>query len=119
MWKNKVEAMSFKFVMFRTPKNSQFDYKPRFWDQEKEERDERWKQLEKLRDSSVEGSKARITSGLRRGYTSNATYRKRQVLRSNFILVGIIVMLLFFCYVFLTQFLPQIESFVGGVQNAQ
>ncbi len=110
--------MSFKFVIFKTPKHSQFDYKPRFWDPEKEEREERLRKLNQLRKDGLDGSKARITSGFRRGYTHNSAYRRRQVLRSNLVLIGIVVILLFFCYLFLTQFLPQIETVVGEMQNA-
>lgn len=109
--------MSFKFTMFKTPKHSQFDYRPRYWDPEKEEREERRRQLEMIKDSSVDGTKARITSGFRRGYTSNSSYRRRQVMRSNLVLIGIIFALLFFCYIFLTQYLPQIENFVGEMQD--
>ncbi len=108
-----------KFFVTRTPKHRQFDYKPRYWDQEAEEREERLKRLESLKDGSVEGTKARISSGFKRGYRGNSTVRRRQVMRSNLILIGIVVLLLFFCYLFLTVYLPRIEGFLGSPNPLQ
>lgn len=100
--------------IFRTPKNQQFDYKPRYWDPKKEEMEERRRQLEELRSGGVEGAKARISSGLRRGgsYGTDTRLRQRQVMRSNVILIGVVVMLLVISYLLLQVYLPQIDGFL-------
>lgn len=100
--------------IFRTPKNQQFDYKPRYWDPKKEEMEERRRQLEELRSGGVEGVKARISSGFRRGggYGTDTRLRQRQVMRSNVILIGVVVMLLVISYLLLQVYLPQIEEFL-------
>lgn len=103
-----------RFFIFRTPKPQHFDYKPRYYDPEKEAREERLKRLRALRDEGVDGSKARISSGLKRGYLGSSTIRRRQVRRSNLILLGIVVLLIVLVYLFLTVYLPRIEGYFGG-----
>jgi len=108
-----------RFFVTRTPKHRQFDYKPRYWDQEAEEREERLKRLESLKDGSVAGTKARISSGFKRGYRGNSGLRRRQVMRSNLILILIVLLLLFLSYLFLTVYLPEIEGFLDGTGAPQ
>ena len=100
------------FRFFRVPKHQQFDYKPRYWDPRKEELQERLKYLESLQEDGVEGMKARISGGLRRGggYLADNRVRQRQVMRSNLILIGVIIALLILCYLMLMVYLPQIEQ---------
>jgi hypothetical protein len=104
--------MSFLRV-FRTPKHQKFDYKPRYWDPQKEELQERMQKIEDMKRGGIEGTKARISSNIRRSYRGNHGYRKQLVLRSNLILVGIVVMLLILCYYMFQVFLPEIETFIG------
>lgn len=100
------------FKFFRVPKHQQFEYKPRYWDPRKEELQKRLADIEALRQEGLEGTKARISSGLRRSsYLADSSYRRRQVLRSNLLLVGIIVALLIIAYLLLTVYLPE---FGGG-----
>ncbi len=99
------------FRFFRVPKHQQFDYKPRYWDPRKEELQERLKYLEELQEDGVDGMKARISGGLRRGgYMADNRFRQRQVMRSNLILIGVIIALLILCYLMLMVYLPQIEQ---------
>lgn len=94
---------------FRVPKHQQYDYKPRYWDPKKEELEERLKQIEERSGNDPQAIKARLAGGgFRRGYQSDGSYRKRQVLRSNAILMGIVVVLIIFSYLFLSVYLPQI-----------
>ena len=99
-----------KRSMFRVPKHQQFDYKPMYYDPQKEELQERLQGLEKLRQGDVDGTKARISSGLRGGYLSDQNYRRNQVLRSNLTLIGIIAMLAVLGYFVLSVYLPELTK---------
>ncbi len=96
--------------MFRVPKHQQFDYKPMYYDPQKEELQERLKELEELRKSDVDGAKARISSGLRGGYLADQGYRRKQVMRSNLTLVAIIAMLAVLGYFVLSVYLPELTK---------
>ena len=105
--------------LFRTPKHQQFEYKTRYWDPRKEELEERLKQLDSRKDSGIEATKARISGGFRgKGYMGHkeSGYRKQQTQRSNFILLGVVVVLLVVSYLFLAVYLPRIVQLVeqGG-----
>jgi hypothetical protein len=99
-----------KRSMFRVPKHQQFEYKPMYYDPKKEELQERLKQLEELQQQDVEGTKARISSGLRGGYLSDQTYRRNQVLRSNLTLIAVIAMLAILGYFVLSVYLPELTK---------
>jgi hypothetical protein len=99
-----------KRSMFRVPKHQQFEYKPMYYDPKKEELQERLKQLEDLQQQDVEGTKARISSGLRGGYLSDQTYRRNQVLRSNLTLIAVIAMLAILGYFVLSVYLPELTK---------
>lgn len=85
------------FGLFKRVKNQTFDYKPRFYDPDKEARDERLKRYNDLGSPKydVSGSRDRIRSGLRsrQGYMADAGYRSREIRNSNFRLIAIILVL--------------------------
>lgn len=94
---------------FKLPKNQQYDYKPRYWDPDKEELQKRIREAEERKGSSAEAVRGRLAAGgFKRGYSADNRLRQRQVLRSNLILVGIIVLLILLSYLFLTMYLPEI-----------
>lgn len=96
---------------FRVPKHQHYDYKPRYWDPKKEELEDRLKQIEERSGSDPQAIKARLSGGgFRRGYQADGRYRQRQVLRSNMILLGIVVVLIIFSYLFLSVYLPRIVN---------
>ena len=95
---------------FKVPRHQQYEYKPRYWDPRKEELEERLKRIEDLKGSDTEATKARISSGLRRGYRGDTRERKRQVMRSNMILLGIVIVLLILSYMFIVVYLPEIVN---------
>ena len=99
---------------FKTPKHQQYQYKPRFWDPKKEELEERMKQIEAAKEGDVEAMKARLAATFRKGYSNDTHLRKRQVMRSNLILLGIIVLLIILSYLFIIVYLPQIADRVGS-----
>lgn len=101
-----------KRSLFKVPKHQKFDYKPMYYDPKKEELEDRLQSLKDLKDNSLEGTKARISSGMRSSHLADETYRKRQLMRSNLILVIVIVMLIVLAYLLLNVYLPEIEEFV-------
>ncbi|MEL7118857.1 MAG: hypothetical protein AAFO07_05435 [Bacteroidota bacterium] len=97
---------------FKVPKHQRFDYKPRYWDREKEEREERMSRLEKLKESGVDASKARIAGSFRKSYKSDGRGRKGQVMRSNLMLFGVILILLLITVMMMREYMPQIVDFI-------
>ncbi len=95
------------FNFLKTIKPVQFDFKPRYYDQDKEERSKRLKELEELRNADTEGMKARISSGLRRSSDMSAMhYRRKAVMRSNMLVMALIVILALLAYLFVNVYLP-------------
>lgn len=93
--------------MFRTPKHSQFDYNPRFWNPQKEELEER---LDTIRNRHTEADdttavRVRISRGFKRGGGADVDtrlFRSRQVRRSNRTLVIVLaVLILLFLWLFM------------------
>ncbi|MCO6475021.1 MAG: hypothetical protein J5I94_00300 [Phaeodactylibacter sp.] len=99
---------------FKLPKHQQYKYKPRFWDPKKEERDERLKQIEAMKGGDAEALKARLSANFRKGYAKDTSFRKRQMMRSNLILLGVLAVLIILSYLFITVYLPKIADSVGS-----
>ncbi len=99
---------------FKLPKHQQYEYKPRYWDPRKEELEERLKQIDAMKAGDAEAMKARLSVNFRKGYKNDPRFRSRQVLRSNLILLGVIVILVFLSYLFITVYLPRIAEGVGS-----
>lgn len=101
--------------IFRTPQHQQFDYKPRFWDPKREEMEERLQRIDELERGGVEGARARIRGGFRRGssYLADGRVRRRMVMRSNAILLGILVGLIVLCYFLLRMYLPELDAWLA------
>lgn len=94
-----------KFGMFKRVKHNTFDFKPRYYDPEKEalkERLERYKTIDGEA-ASVDQVKDRIKSGLRSksSYHTDMGYRRKQVRNSNFRLLSIITVLTVASYLML------------------
>ena len=98
----------FKGRLTKLPKNRQYTYHPRYWNPKKEELEERLKKAELRKKGDADALKERIASGFRRGYKTDVSYRRQRVMRSNMILIGIIVMLLLLAYYGLGVYLPKI-----------
>ena len=79
--------------LFRSPKPKKFNYIPRFYDPEKEALEERLKNIKEKQNEDIEGVKARISGGFRKGHSSNSQMKKRLVWKSNIIILFIIVFL--------------------------
>lgn len=87
-----------------------FDYKPRFYDQKREEFQERLKKAEELTGDNPEALKARIRRNLQRKstYLTDRKVRQRQVLKSNLLLLVIIVVLIALTIAAIEIYLPRI-----------
>jgi len=80
----------------KRPNPRKFDYNPRYYDAEKEERDKRMAKYKNSGEQSEqEKVKDRIKSGLRQKYNNDPSYRSKQLRKSNirlFYIIGILVM---------------------------
>jgi len=104
------------FIRFsKLPRHQQYQYKPRFWNPEKEDLEERLKQAEELKKGNADSVKARLSGSFRRGYqkAEDARFRQRQVKRSNLVLLGVITLLVLFSYLFISVYLPEIAAAIG------
>ncbi len=89
--------------LFKSPSHQRFDYKPRFWDEKKEELEKRIQEAEARRDGDVDAVKSSISKTFKRGgvsrnYMADRNYRVQQTRRSNMRLVLIIMVLLLAFY---------------------
>ena len=104
--------MAFKFPIsiFRVPKHQRFEYKPRHWDPDKEEREKRLAEIRKLQEGSIESMKARISSGLRRGGVRDAEYRRKLVKQSNMRLLMVLGAIIVLTLALMWIFVPELVS---------
>lgn len=98
------------FRVFKSAKPREFNFIPRYYDPEEEERQERRERREKLANQTTDGMKERISSGLkyRGGYTSDRNARKQAIRKSNFVMLGVLILLCILTYGFIKVYLPQI-----------
>lgn len=99
---------------FKTPRHQRYNYIPRFYDPKKEELDERLRIMEGVKSGDTEDIKKRISGGFRAStYSSGAsTYRSRQVTRSNFMLIAIVVILCLSAYILANVYLDEILNLI-------
>jgi len=102
----------FKFL--HTPKPKSYQYKPRYYDANKEDLENR---LQKARSSSdpdnPEAMKERISRGFKQKFRQDQKFRKKQTKNSNIRLAVTIVILFFLTYILLTKYLPNIEKLLS------
>lgn len=86
-----------------------FSYVPRYWDQEKEEREARINAAREAAGGNPEGMKTRISASFRHprraGLGGHATARRK----SNVTLLIVLIVLLALTFLLVTEFLPLIE----------
>lgn len=99
-----------KFGFGSRVKPRKFDYLPRFYDEQKEELENRLKKFEGNESDQV---KDRIRSGLRQRYLNDPEYRSKTVKKSNFRLIYVILILILITYLIMrsNSFLRFVESF--------
>lgn len=101
--------------VFKLPKSQKFSYKPRYWDPKEEEKKEREERRKMLEEGGVDAMKERISTRFRRGGSGavQGRYRSKQVAKSNFVLIAVIVGLLMASYYLLTVYLPRLEEMLS------
>ncbi len=99
---------------FKKQKHQRFEYKPRYWDPQKEELEQRVKAAQGMADNDPESIKRRISKNWRRNYKSNSRSSYKSSKRSTIMLLMIIGVLLVSSYYFLTVYLPIIEQRLGN-----
>ena len=97
------------FNFFKRPPHQKFDYKPRFYDPVKEEREAR---LAKYKEGGgdAEQVKARISAGFRSRSRTGSIRNDSK--RANLRLVAILIVLIWMTYYFLDKYLPVIVDAV-------
>ena len=101
------------FSFFRTPKHQRFEYKPRFYDPQKEKLEQIIKQAKGEGVSDTDLAKSRISSAFKRRTKSHAS-TKEAMRKSNILLLAIIVILFGLTYVLLTVYLPEFINLFEG-----
>jgi len=102
------------FSFFKTPKPQRFQYKPRFYDPQKERLRDILDKADPDGKYSSEVAKARISSAFRERRPGKTSYSRRIANRSNLILVVIIIILFILTFILLTVYLPHfIQLFEG------
>ena len=100
-----------KIVFFSRPKNKQFDYKPRYYDIEKDKREQRKKELGL--GSDEEGGKRKYFRGeLQNRWRSNRKDEKDKTRRRTMIYLVMIFIVIY--YIFFTDF---VQQFVTNITN--
>ncbi|NNE29105.1 MAG: hypothetical protein HKN16_05690 [Saprospiraceae bacterium] len=108
-------ANKFPIKVFRTPRHQRFEYNPRYWNPDKEERENRLKRAQQMKEEgNVEGMKARISTGLRRGGARDTDYRRKMVQKANFRLMTVLISLIVITITVIWIFLPELITALFG-----
>ncbi len=101
----------FKFL--HTPKPKQYNFIPRYYNEEKEYLQNRLDQVKKSTESNdPEAIKLRISRGFKQKFRQDQKFRKQQRKKSNLRLVITIVVLFFISYLLLLKYFPHIENYL-------
>jgi len=86
-----------------------FEYKPKYWDPEKEELEKFKARLKADQSGDVEVAKSRIAEAFSRGSNKKlyAAERRKRSRQSNFIRLAIILLMAMMAYLALTVYLPR------------
>lgn len=103
-----------KFSIFKTPSHQRFEYRPRYWDPKKEDTEAFKARIREVQGQDVEGTKARITSGLKTGYGGDPLLRAELKRKSNIRIMGIIGILFLVSYFVITRYM---DEFIRWVAN--
>ncbi len=90
----------------RMPKARKFEYVPRYYDAEKEEREERRKKHSTSQEATLEGTKLRISQNLRDSRKARLSASSRAARRYNMLLLGIMAILGVMTFLFIQYYLP-------------
>ncbi len=100
-----------KIVFFNRPKARQFDYKPRYYDVEKEKREQRKKELGLGGDES--DKRAMFKGELQNRWRSDRNTDKERTRRRTIIYVVLISFVIY--YIFFTDFIQKFVSLITAI----
>lgn len=98
--------------LFKVPKHRKYEYKPRYWNQQKEELNERLRRIEDARQGDVEGMRDRIRAGLRQSRARDYQSMRTATIQTNIRLLVIIGILIAATYYILNYYLPRLVNLV-------
>ncbi|MFT7121777.1 MAG: hypothetical protein ACJAZ9_001965 [Neolewinella sp.] len=100
--------------LFKTPKNQQFSYKPRFWNPKEEEAEQRRLRVKQLETGGVDAMKTRISGGFRKGLGGEAAggYRSARVRKSNSTLFIVMICLVVVAYIGYEYYFPDLDAWL-------
>lgn len=99
------------YGMFKKVPNQQYKYIPRYWDPEKEAREERIRLLKGQSSDDVDSIKGRVSRGLKRG---RHTGQSKALFKTNLLLLGVIIALVAVSYYILVVYMPDIVASIEG-----
>ncbi|MEP7269620.1 MAG: hypothetical protein ABI844_18535 [Saprospiraceae bacterium] len=99
-------------IKFKQIKPIPFDFRPRYWDPEKERKEARLKEIKAMQDESIEGVKARLSRRFQGRYNEYYSEKKRAMQKQNMILIAVLISVLFGAYYFLLRYMPLIEGWL-------
>ena len=100
------------FSFGKTIKHQRFNYIPRYYDPEKEEREARIRAAMGIAGNDPDAIKARISKNFRDRNRGSLKARRSSAMRSNIILAVTLGTLLLITYILLTRYLPMIERWL-------
>lgn len=101
------------FRFFKPEKPVGFTYRPRFYEVEKNELEKKLKEAREIRGNDPDKVKERIRRNIRRktSFLADKSYRQRRLLRSNIMILLIIIALIVVTYAVLELYLPEIVKY--------
>ena len=98
--------------LFKVPKHRKYEYKPRYWDQQKEDLKERLRRIEEAKQGNTEGMRDRIRAGLRQSRARDYQSMRTATIQTNVRLLVIIGILIAATYYILNYYLPRLVNMV-------
>lgn len=99
--------------LFKVPSHQKFEYKPRYWNPDKERMEEMRDRIRSIQSEDVDGTKARISSRLKGRYGGDPRLRSQLTRQSNFRIFGIVIVLVILCAVLYSSYLDKLFEFLG------
>ncbi|MFK7810293.1 MAG: hypothetical protein AB8F74_20990 [Saprospiraceae bacterium] len=97
---------------FKRPQHQRFEYNPKYYNPKQEDLEARLRIARNAREGDADAIKSRISSGFKKRYAKQKGSTGGKLLRTNMLLIAIILILFGMTYVFLTIYLPEIVRLV-------
>lgn len=99
---------------FKVPKHQKFEYRPRYWDPDKEKMDARLKRNKKTQLSEKEARKIRMTSGFRARYSTDKFNQSKAIRRSNLIRLAVFILIMAISIIVLSEKILKFVQLIEG-----